>query len=95
MDKSVELTKRLNEERLPFSVHRTPSRLKSSTSTGPDEIPIILLRKLSSHIAVPLCHIVDASFRSQQLPVEWKHAHVTPIFKKGATCEPNNYRPIS
>jgi len=44
---------------------------------------------------VPLCHIFEASFLSQQLPAEWKHAYVTPIFKKGKTCDANNYRPIS
>ena len=29
------------------------------------------------------------------LPTQWKHAYVTPIFKKGAKIDPINYRPVS
>lgn len=29
------------------------------------------------------------------MPAQWKSAVVTPVFKKGKTSEPSNYRPIS
>ena len=29
------------------------------------------------------------------VPLDWKKANVTPIFKKGAKSEPGNYRPVS
>ena len=30
-----------------------------------------------------------------QLPNDWKHANITPVFKKGARSAPANHRPIS
>jgi hypothetical protein len=69
--------------------------LKSNNSTGPGGIPNILLKKLCSQLCVPLCHIFTISFGSQQLPDDWKHAFVMPLFKQGVASDPNNYKPIS
>lgn len=38
---------------------------------------------------------MQASFRQASLPLGWKLASVTPIFKKGNKLDCNNYRPIS
>ena len=32
---------------------------------------------------------------SGDVPSDWRHANVTPIFKKGVKSNPGNYRPIS
>ena len=69
--------------------------LKPSTSSGPDGLPNVLLRKLAFSICNPLQYIFDSSIKTHQLPSLWLQAFVTPIFKKGATSEPSNYRPIS
>jgi hypothetical protein len=79
----------------PQIVFDTLRVLKGNNSTGPDGIPNILLKKLCSQLCVPLCHIFTISFGSQQLPDDWKHAFVTPLFKQGVASDPNNYRPIS
>ena len=42
-----------------------------------------------------LTHIFQQSLSTGVLPTQWKHAYVTPIFKKGAKTDPTNYRPVS
>ena len=39
--------------------------------------------------------IFQASLKQGQPPSDWKHANITPIFKKGVQSAPVNYRPIS
>ncbi|XP_065678451.1 uncharacterized protein LOC136093392 [Hydra vulgaris] len=88
----------INIEDINFSVetvYSTLINLKPSTSYGPDGIPNILLKKLALVLCIPLSFIFDASFKSNSLPQQWRQAFVSPFFKKGATSDPNNYRPIS
>ena len=79
----------------PLKVFRVLNALKPKNSHGPDGFPDILLKKLGCVICEPLAFIFQASFRSHILPVCWLHAFVTPVFKKGLTSDPGNYRPIS
>jgi hypothetical protein len=60
---------------------------------------IILMPKfdqmLSQYISSPLSHVYNLSLKHGILPDKFKVAKVVPIFKKGDTNLPNNYRPIS
>ena len=42
-----------------------------------------------------LAAIFTQSLETGTLPSAWKTAFVSPIFKKGATCQAENYRPVS
>ncbi|MCP4476079.1 MAG: hypothetical protein GY821_16275 [Gammaproteobacteria bacterium] len=79
----------------PYVVRDKLSKLKRSFSCGPDGVPKILLKMLASEICVPLARIFEYSFGHAVLPAMWRCADVVPLFKKGCTSEPGNYRPIS
>ena len=70
-------------------------RLKPNKASGPDQIHIRLLKSASDEIAPVLCSIFQQSLDNGELPQDWKHALVTPIYKKNGRQNPGNYRPIS
>ena len=54
-----------------------------------------LLQTAREELLEPLSIIFNLSLTSGIVPADWKHAIVTPIFKKGTKGEPGNYRPVS
>ncbi|KFV80800.1 RNA-directed DNA polymerase from mobile element jockey, partial [Struthio camelus australis] len=70
-------------------------KLDTHKSMGPDGMHPRVLRELADVIARPLSIILEKSWRSGEVPEDWKKAKVTPVFKKGKKEEPGNYRPVS
>ena len=66
-----------------------------SKSTGPQSIPVNLLKLIPDLILEPLCKIINNSFSSGIFPDALKICKVIPIHKGESTLELNNYRPIS
>jgi len=69
--------------------------LQSSKSPGHDGISAKLLKLAPYEFANYLLIIYRLSFAAGKLPNDWKIARIKPIFKKGHTYDPMNYRPIS
>ena len=68
---------------------------KSKFAGDPDGYPVALLQKLRSVLCGPLSLFFNSFMSISQLPDAWKKAVVTPVFKKGSSADPANYRPIS
>uniref|UniRef100_A0A670HT18 Reverse transcriptase domain-containing protein n=1 Tax=Podarcis muralis TaxID=64176 RepID=A0A670HT18_PODMU len=64
-------------------------------SPGPDELHPRVLKELADVISEPLAVIIENSWRTGEVPADWRRANVVPIFKNGKREDPNNYRPVS
>ena len=70
-------------------------RLPTHKAPGPDHIKAEMLKSLVSEIAPVLSLLFKICFQWSYTPALWRQAQVFPIFKKGDTTDPANYRPIS
>ena len=69
--------------------------LDQNKAYGVDKLHPFLLKNCAEAFAVPLTLIFRESLSSSQLPVQFRSANVTPLFKKGDKSVPSNYRPVS
>ena len=69
--------------------------LKKGKSSGPNSIPVKLLKVLNYSISSDLSALINESFTTGIFPENLKIAKVIPIFKKGLKTKTCNYRPIS
>ncbi|KGL72764.1 RNA-directed DNA polymerase from mobile element jockey, partial [Tinamus guttatus] len=70
-------------------------KLNTHRSMGPDGMHPRVLQELAEVIAKPLSIIFERSWRTGEVPEDWKKANVMPVFKKGKKEDPGNYRPVS
>ena len=70
-------------------------KLNVNKSCGPDDIHARILIELVDHLGIPIAVLLNKTLESGEVPLDWKKAKITPIFKKGARNNPANYRPIS
>ena len=76
-------------------VEKLLKKLNTRKAAGPDGIPCRLLQCVSKELAPALTTLFTKSLDSGQVPKDWRHALVQPIYKKGDRSNPANYRPIS
>jgi len=70
-------------------------RLKIDKAAGPDDIHPRVLKETQEESSKILSIIFNKSMQEGELPLVWKDARVTPIYKKGSRQDPGNYRPVS
>ena len=64
-------------------------------ASGPDNIPVRILKEAAHQIAPVLQVIFTQSYQTGELPQDWVSANIVAIFKKGNKSTPANYRPVS
>jgi len=69
--------------------------LKSTHSSGLDELDPYILSPLMDILAIPLADIINCSLRNGEVPTDVKKAKVLPIHKSGNNNVISNFRPIS
>ena len=70
-------------------------RINVHEATGPDKIPAHLLKEISIQLSSAYTLLFQTSVTQGEIPVDWRHGFVTPLFKKGDRSKAENYRPIS
>ena len=78
-----------------FKLYQFLLKVNPSKSPGPDNIHGQVLKNCATTLAQPLSMLFDLSYKTGSLPMDWKLAHVVPVFKKGSKNNVENYRPIS
>ena len=58
------------------------AKLNPSKACGLDKIPNWLLKEYADLISFPVCKVINASLKEQQVPQIWKLADVSPLPKK-------------
>ena len=71
------------------------SKLDVRKSAGVDDISAHMLKLSAPYITHIITEICNLSITKNKFPNDWKTAVVTPLFKKGFTDDPGNYRPIA
>lgn len=79
----------------PDEVVRNITSLKNTKSTGPDLIPVNLLKYCRHVIAEPLSILINLCFEKGKYPRMLKKAYVVLLHKKGDRAQVNNYRPLT
>ena len=76
------------------SVQNLLETLDPSKASGPDNIPIRILKFCANEIA-PILPVIFIQFlTSRHIPNDWLKANITPVFKKRGRSNTNNYRKI-
>ena len=69
--------------------------LRPNLALGPDRLSAWFLRDHPDIMAPALANLYNKSLKEGAVPLDWKNANMTPIFKKGSKSDPGNYRLVS
>ena len=76
-------------------VYKLLSQLNQHKACGTDNNPAVFLKSCALELTNMLSFIIQQSLDTQTLPLDWRKALVTPVFKKGDKSNPENYQPVS
>ena len=79
----------------PVELYNVMNGLKNTSATGPDGIPVGVVKFCASILAAPLSEIVNRAFDGGIFPDQLRLANIIPVFKKGDKRDISIYRPIA
>ena len=80
----------------PKMVIKVTANLDSSKASGPDCIPVVLLKNCEPELSYILIELFNMCLKESCFPNCWKVSSVVPIFKNvGERSTAKNYRPVS
>lgn len=71
------------------------NKLKQDSTSGPDNVPPIVLKNCANAFSYPLHELFNWSLSLGVFPKSWKTSYVIPISKGGDKSNVENYRPIA
>ena len=79
----------------PDEVLKIVEGLKTSKSTGLDDIDTNTIKLIINDMLPALTHVINLSLTTLVFPHSWKLAKIIPLLKKGDPLDPKNYRPVA
>ena len=77
-------------------VSKLIKNLQSGKATGPDGIPVVVLKRISPELSPILAKLFNRCLKEGCFPASWKFFAICPVFKNaGERQSPSQYRPIS
>ena len=80
---------------VPSEVEKVIDTLDIKKSTGPNSIPVVILKMFKLFFSTWLSKLINLTFEAGIFPNILKIAKVTPLHKKASKLDFLNYRPIS
>ena len=77
------------------SIINAISQISSDSASGPDGIPVILLKNCGTELCEPIRLIWSESFKLGKVHNFYKQSHISPLYKKGDRSKALNYRPVA
>ena len=81
---------------IPKMVKKVITKLDSSKASGPDCIPVVVLKNCEPELSYILAELFNKCLKESCFPDCWKVSSVVPVFKNvGERSTAKNYRPVS
>ena len=92
------ITHPFTDDMLSFSeddIVKAIEEITPNAASGPDEIPVLLLKNCKEVLAKPIHIMWSRSMNAGAVPSCYKFSHIFPLHKKDSRAVAANYRPIS
>ena len=80
----------------PTLVRKVVMKFDLSKASGPDCIPVVVLKNCESELSYMLAKLFNKCLKESYFPDWWKVSYVVPVFENvGERSTAKNYRPVS